>query len=148
MSSPTNTPTTLSNFPRTAQVRVASPWQWLRPNYKSVHVLVSNRICWKVANEDTANEPQSFDDFRHIDSLELVRLGDGTCNDVDNYVTVNYHNGTPHITVRGRPHGRTRRKNEFFAHNLSVEIIADAQEQFAVLLNQIRARIVPWNLLE
>ncbi len=105
-------------------------------------------MCWKIANEEPTTKPLSFVDFRNANSLELVRLGDGSWSDVENNATVDTYKGSPRITVRGRPRGRTRRNNGFFVRNLRVEVIPDTPEQLEILLNQIRARIVPWNLLE
>ena len=99
-------------------------------------------------NEDATNMPQSFLDFQNADSVELVRAEDETWNGVDGHVKVDNHDGRRRIIVCGRPHGRTRRHNSLRGGNVRVEIIPSAPEQLELWLNQIRARIAPWQLLQ
>ncbi len=149
MSTTTNSANPSSSFCEPAEVRLVSRLPWRQYNYKSAYVLVSCRIYWKVANEDAINKSQSLVDFRNAHSLELVRLDDDkTWDDVDSDVKMDSHNGKRRIIVCGRPHGRTRRTNSLHGGNVRVEIISNAPEQVQVCLKQIRARVVPWSLLE
>ncbi len=111
-------------------------------------MLVSSRLYWKVANEDRSNKPQSFLDFRNANSLEIVRLAEGTWNEVDETVTVDNYEGRTRIIVHGHLHGRTRWNNAILVRNVRVEILASTREQREVWVNQIRARIAPWNFLQ
>ncbi len=148
MSTASNSANSHSNFFETAEVRLVTRWSWSQSDYKLAYVIVSSRIYWILANEDETNKPQSFEDFQNTYSLELVRLENGTWDDVDDCVEVNEHNGTRSIMVCGRPHGRTRRNNAMIGRNVRVEIKLNAPQQIQVWFNQIRARIVPWSLLE
>ncbi len=44
-------------------------------------------------NEDATDKPQSFLDFRNADSIELVRLEEGTWDDIEDYIKVDDYNG-------------------------------------------------------
>ncbi len=57
-------------------------------------------------------------------------------------------NGQPFITVCGRPHGVARRNSALLGGIVRVEIVASTSKQFEIWLNQIRARIMPWKLLQ
>ncbi len=101
-----------------------------------------------MANEDETNKPQSFIDFRNANSLELVRLDNGTWEDVSDYVKVDNHNCRTRLTVCGRLHGRTRWNKALLVPNVRLEIVTSAPEQHEVWLDQIRARIAPWTHLQ
>ncbi len=146
-----NTATLADSYPsfsETAEVRVVSRRPRLRSDYKLAYVLVSSRIYWKVANKHGSDKPQSFLDFQNADSVELVRLEEGTWNDVDDHVKIDSHNGRQSIIVYGRPHGRTRLHKPVGGGNVQVEIIPNAPEELEGWVNQMRARITPWNLLQ
>ena len=148
MSSPQNPSASLSDCLQTAEVRVVSSWQWPRSKHKAGYVLISSRIYWKVENKDATSRPQSLDDLRNADSLELIRLEHGTWNEVDEIVKVDKYEGRTRITVRGRLHGRKRRNNLFIVRDVEIEIIPNTPEHHEVWVSKIRARVAPWNLLE
>ncbi len=156
MSSPTSPPGSVSTFSPTAQLRVLYPRRWgrgrgqrrPRSNYKSAHVLVSGRFYWKEAKKGATSQPLSPLDFRNANSLESVRLTDGTWQDVDDMVKVDNHDEGARITVRGHLQGRTPRKPLFLVRDVELEIISGSLEQHEVWMNNIRARIAPWNLLQ
>ncbi len=75
-------------------------------------------------------------------------MGDGTWDYVDRYVKVDSHDGRPRIIVYGRPHGRTRLHTPLRGGNVQVEIIPNAPEQLERWVNQLRALIAPWKLLQ
>ncbi len=147
MSTTTNSGTPHSTFSEPAEVRlVRRPRS--RSKYQRAYLLVSSRICWKVANEDGTNKPQSLVDFRNAESIILSRLSEGTWSDVDDLIKVDSHNGKPRITVCGCVHGRKLRRFALLARHARIEIIPSTSEQHEIWVNQIRARIVPWNLLQ
>ncbi len=135
-------------FSSTAEIRVLYPRRRLWSNYKSAHVLVSGRIYWKEAKKGPTNQPQSLLDFRNTNSLELVRLRDGSWKDVDEMVLVDNHDGRPRITVRGQLRGHTRRKKLYLVRDVRLEIIPCESEQLDVWVQRMRARIAPWSLLQ
>ncbi len=120
----------------------------MRSNYKSAYVVVSSRIYWKVANEDATDKPQSLADFRKTDSLELIRLSNESWEDVNKIVKVDEQKRRQRITVHGCLHGRTRWNKLFSVPGVQIEIIPETSEQLKDWVQQIRARIAPWNLVE
>ncbi len=148
MSTSTNPANPQSSLFETAEVRVISRRPWPQSDFKSAYVLVSSRIYWMRANKDSTNKAQSFLDFRNADNIELSGQDDGTWDDVHKIVKVNNHNRRPCISVTGRLRGRTGRNNSVFLRDVQVEIVANTLEQHEVWLNQIRARVTPWNLLQ
>ncbi len=147
MSSSKTPPHSPSNPPETAEVRVLYPRGLLRSNYTSAHVVLSSRIYWKTANDDATSVPLSLMDFRNANSLELIRLNEGTWDEVDDIVKVENTGERRRITIPGRLHGRELR-NKCFGRDVQVEIIPDAPSQHEAWVNKIRARIAPWNLLQ
>ncbi len=143
MSSLTSPPSSLSTFSPTAQIRVSYPQRRRRAHYKSAYVLVSGRVYWKETKKGAIDQPQSLLGFRNTNSLELVRLRDGSWKDVDEEVMVDSQEGRPRITVRGHLHGHKL----FLVRDVRIEIIADTSDQHEVLVQRIRARFAPWNLL-
>ena len=121
-----------------AKLRVLLPRRGSRSNYMPAHLLVSSRIYW------TDKEPEAFIDFRGADSLELSRLDKGSWHDVAEFVKEDFHDGRHRITVRGR----MRTHNPTPHRKAQIEIIADTPKQHEVWLDQIRARIAPWKLLQ
>ncbi len=111
-------------------------------------MVVFSRIYWKAASEDTNDRPPSLADFRGAISLELIRLEQGTWNEVDKIIKVDDYEGRARITVRGRLHGRKRRNTLNLVRDAEIEIIASTPEQHQVWLDKIRVRIAPWNLLQ
>ncbi len=63
-------------------------------------------------------------------------------------VMVDSQEGRPRITVRGHLHGRKRRNKAFLVRDVRIEIIPDTSDQHEVWVQRLRARIVPWNLLQ
>ncbi len=146
MAGPSNS---LSPFSQTTEIPIVSPRQCLWSHYKPAYVLVSSRIYWKEADIDGTKKPQSILDFRNGNSLELVRLNDDeTWDKVDEIIKVDNYEGRTRITIRGRLHGGTRRKNLFLIRDVEVEIMSDTSRQQEVWVTQIRVLIVPWNLLQ
>ncbi len=82
MPTATNPANPRSSFFETAEVRVVSRRPRPQSDCKLTYVLFSSRIYWKVANEDNRDKSQSFVDFPNADSVELVRLEDGTWDEV------------------------------------------------------------------
>ncbi len=148
MSTATNRAKPNTSYSETAEIRIVSRKSRPQSGIKLAYVLVSSRMYWKVANKDGTNKPQSIADFRDVDSIELSRLENGTWDDVHDNVKVDNHNGRRCIVVCGRSHGRTRRKNALLVRIVQVKIVASTAEQHEVWLNQIMARIAPWNLLQ
>ncbi len=146
--SSTALPTSLSLISQTADLRIVFPRQFLRSHFKPAYVHVSGRIFWKIANNDLSNRPQSIFDFRNADSLELVRLKVGNRKDVDEKVKMTDFEGKPCITVHGRLHGRPRRKTLFLVRDVEIEIIPATPQQQEILVKQMQALVVPWNLLQ
>ncbi len=146
MSSAENPSRSLSTFSSTAEIRVLYPRRRSHSNFKSAHVVVSSRIYWKRAKNNATNQPKSLVDFRHSNSLELVRLGEGSSEDVNEIVKVDKFDEKMCITVHGRLHGHKRR-NKPFVCDVRLEIIPNTPEQHEIWMNKIRARIAPWNLL-
>ncbi len=101
-----------------------------------------------MANNGATNKPQSLIDYRNADSLELIRLDDGSWEDVDEIVRVDHYDGRPRITVRGRLHGPTRLKNLLLGRDVEVEIIPTTDQQQEAWGKQIRALVAPWNMLQ
>ncbi len=100
-------------------------------------------------NEGATNKSQSFLDFGNDDSLVLSRLDDDkTWDDVSDLVKEDNQNGSPRITLCGHLRGRTRRNNPLLVGDVQLEVMANTPEQREVWLNQIRARIAPWVLLQ
>ncbi len=91
-----------------------------------------------MANEET-KIPQFFPDFRITDSLELIRLQDGTCNDINDYAKVDNHNGRKRVTVSGCLHERTRLNKVVLVHNVRLEILSCTTVRIEVCFNQVRA---------
>ncbi len=148
MQSPKPYSNSFSHSCEPVEIRVQSPQRWPRPKCESVYLLISSRIYWKGANKDAVGKPPTFLDFRNADSLELVRLDNGTWDDVEEYVKVDNHHGRACITLHGHLHGRIRRNNALLVPNVRVDIIPCTSQQLEVWVNQIRARIAPWSLLQ
>ena len=136
-----------SNPRETAEVRVLFPRGLLRSNYTSAHVVMSSRIYWKTANDNATSVPLSLMDFRNASSLELIRLNEGTWDEVDDIVKVDNTEERKRITVPGRLHGRERWNKCLIARDVQVEIIPSTTEQHEAWVDELRARIAPWNLL-
>ncbi len=145
---PANSPGSLSTFFPTAEIRVLYPRRRSWFKFKSAHILVSGRIYWKEAKKDGTNQPQSLVDFQKANSLELVRLSDGSWKDVHEIVSVDNTDGRPRITVRGHLHGHTRLKKLFLVRNIWIQIIPETSEQLEVWMERIIARIAAWEFLE
>ncbi len=148
MSSPASPSGSISVPSSTPEIRVLYPLQWPWSNYKSAHVLVSSRIYWKETKKDGSNQPQSVLDFQNTNSLELVRLDEGSWKDVDEIVREDDYDGRPRITVRGRLHGRTRLKKLFLVRNVDIEIILNTPKQREVWVKRLRSLVAPWTLLK
>ncbi len=63
-------------------------------------------------------------------------------------VMVDSQEGMPRITVLGHLHGRKRRNKPFLVRDVRIEIIPDTSDQLEVWVQRLRARFVPWNLLQ
>ncbi len=148
MSSNGNLSSSFSRFLQTAELRLVSRRQWTSLHYRTVHLLISSRIYWKVADKDSSKKPLSVEDFRNADSLELIRLHSGDWKDINSYVKVVNQNGRDCITAHGRLHRRTLQYISVLDLNVQIEIEPSERKLLKVLVNQIRAQIVPWNLLK
>ena len=138
----------LTAFSSTANLRVLYQGRRSWSNYKLAHILLSSRINWKEAKKDGTNQPQSVLDFRDTNSLELVRLDNGSWEEVDEMVRVEEHDERLRIMVRGRLQGQARGKTLFFVRGVELEVIPNTRQQCDVWVKIIRARIAPWNLLQ
>ena len=111
-------------------------------------VFISNRIYWKESAEDSSTQAYSLIDFCNSDSLELNRLNEGSWETVEGTVEAVEWNGKPCIIVPGYLHGPLRRKRLFLTSTVKVVLVPKVVEQREVWLEQIRARIAPWKLLQ
>ena len=111
-------------------------------------VFISNRIDWKESVEDSSTQAYSLIDFCNADSLELNRLNEGSWETVEGTVEAVEWNGKPCIIVPGYLHGPFRRKHLYLGSTVKVVLVPKVFEQREAWLEQIRARIAPWKLLQ
>ena len=111
-------------------------------------VFVSNRIYWKENSEDSSPQEYSLTDFCNADSLELNRLNEGSWETVEGTIEAVEWDGKPCIIVPGYLHGSLRRKHFVFGSTVKVVLVPTVSEQRETWLEQIRARIAPWKLLQ
>ena len=106
---------------------------------------MSHRIYWKRQRGD--EEPSSLFDFSEHSSLELKRLpSDATWNSVLKKVKpINGVDG-PAVIVPGRIHGRARWAR--FSGDVQIIITLDSEQERDKLMNELRVRIAPWEVLQ
>ncbi len=149
MSTTTTPAGSLSTFAPTAEIRILFPRKLAWSNYEAAYIVVSSRVYWKLANKDRSNKPQSLCGFRDGSSLELIRLNDdNSWSKVDEIVKFDSYEERARVTIRGRLHGGKRRNHFYLVSGVELEIIPSTPEQQDVWVNNIRARIALWNLLQ
>lgn len=111
-----------------------------------VTFVVTHRIWWKPAQINSCALPKSIYDYKGCDSLELVRLpSDSAWETVEETVRNEDRQGYG-IVVPGKLHGPSRRKR--LSGDVQVIIYLDRPNERDGLLNELRVRIAPWQLLQ
>lgn len=114
---------------------------------KPCHVVlaISQRIYWKVFDDNADAAPKSLRDFKNQSSLELERLNTtASWSDVNESILLEDKYG-PSVVVQGLLHGRERWAT--FSGNVKIILSAKDAEQRDKWVHELHFRIAPWQLL-